>query len=77
MLDLFANKLKALFINIKAYNLSLNKNEAFSTKISNEISLSLKNQINLDFNSNEEVNKLFNVAKAASNIISDLANINP
>lgn len=75
MSDIFAEGIKVLSANIKAYNLIHNKNKVFSTKISNQSGLSLENLIDLNIDSNKEVNELFNIVKVTSNMISGLANI--
>lgn len=75
MPDLFAEGIKALSANVKAYNLSLDKNEVLSTEISDQPGSSLENPMDLDVDSNEEVNELFNAARATSSMTSDLANI--
>lgn len=76
MPDLFTGKIKILSANIKAYNLFLDKNEIFSTKIIDQPGSSLENLMDLDINSNKKVNKLFNVAKIATNITFNLVIIN-
>lgn len=64
MPDLFVERIKTLFANIKAYNLFFDKNEVFSTRISDQPGSNLKNPVDLDIDSNKKVNKLFNIAKA-------------
>lgn len=76
MLNLFVKGIKILFANIKAYNFSLNKNEILSIEISDKSSLYHEILMDLNTNSNKKLNKLFNIAKIASSITFDLANIN-
>lgn len=65
MPDLFIKRIQVLFANVKVYNLSLDKNKVLSTKVNNQPGSSLKNPIDLDAGSKEEVNMLFNEAQAA------------
>ena len=76
MPDLFAEGVQALFPNVKAYNLSLEKTEVLSTEISYNPGSSFENPMDLDADSNKVVNELFSVAREASSITFNLANVN-
>ena len=76
MPDLFAEGVQALFPNVKAYNLSLEKTEVLSTETSYNPGSSFENPMDLDAGSNEVVNELFGAAREASSVTSNLANVN-